>query len=169
MPRLAVLFAAVVCAAPPAFAQTAPRAKDCTAAVHHQFDFWIGDWDVTTPDGKPAGKNKIEPILNGCALRESWTGAGGGTGTSYNAWDRRRGVWHQTWVDAQGNLLQLDGQFRDGRMILTGDNVDPSGAKSKERITWQETAPGQVRQLWETSRDGGATWTVSFDGRYRKL
>lgn len=36
------------------------------------------------------------------------------------------------------------------------------------RITWNPTAPGRVRQLWETSTDGGATWTVAFDGRYIK-
>ena len=167
MRPLAVLLAAA-CAAPATSAQTQPRANPCAGVEHHQFDFWIGDWDVTTPDGKPAGKNKIEPIQNGCALRESWTGAKGGTGTSYNAWDRRRGVWHQTWVDGQGNVLQLDGQFRDGRMVLTGENVTPTGAKSTERITWEQTAPGEVRQLWETSTDGGATWTVSFDGHYRK-
>jgi hypothetical protein len=25
-----------------------------------------------------------------------------------------------------------------------------------------------VRQLWEQSSDGGATWTVAFDGTYTK-
>ena len=43
-------------------------------------DFWLGDWSVTTPDGKHAGDNRIEAILDGCALSESWTGAGGGRG-----------------------------------------------------------------------------------------
>ena len=42
-------------------------------------------WDVTLPDGKRAGNNRIEPILGGCVLRESWAGATGGIGTSYNA------------------------------------------------------------------------------------
>jgi hypothetical protein len=23
----------------------------CASAEHHQFDFWIGDWDVALPDG----------------------------------------------------------------------------------------------------------------------
>ena len=95
---------------------------------------------MTLPNGKTAGTNRIEPILNGCALRESWTGAGGVSGTSYNAYDRRRRRWHQTWVDGQGNLLQLDGAFNGGKMTLTGETVDSSGA----------------------------TWTTAFDGRYRK-
>jgi hypothetical protein len=90
-------------------------------------------------------------------------------GTSYNAWDRRRGVWHQTWMDAQGNVLQLEGKFADGRMTLVGVTEDSTGGRATQRIIWEQTAPGQVRQLWETSTDGGASWTVSFDGRYRKL
>jgi hypothetical protein len=150
--------------------ETAPAAapKACAAPEHRQFDFWIGDWEVTTPSGAPAGRNRIEPILGGCALRESWTGAKGSSGNSYNAYDRQNGRWHQTWVDDGGLVLLLDGVFADGKMILSGESRDSSGARVLNRITWQETAPGAVRQLWETSRDGGRTWSVAFDGRYRK-
>lgn len=160
----------LLAAAVPAAAQTAsPKPPPaCTAPEHRQFDFWVGTWDVTRPDGKAAGTNVIQPILGGCALREEWTGAGGGTGTSYNVYDRTRRVWHQTWVDAQGNLLQLEGGFENGRMTLQGETVDSAGARAMQRIIWQATGPGEVRQLWETSVDGGATWTVAFDGRYRK-
>lgn len=160
----------LLAAAVPASAQTAaPKPPPaCAAPEHRQFDFWVGSWDVTTPDGKPAGTNVIEPILGGCALRESWTGAGGGTGTSYNVYDRTRRVWHQTWVDGQGNLLQLEGGFENGRMTLQGETVDSAGARAKQRITWEPTGPSEVRQLWETSDDGGKTWSVAFDGRYRK-
>jgi hypothetical protein len=169
MRRLGPILLLLPLAAPvPAAAQTAPRPPACTAAEHRQFDFWIGTWDVTRPDGKRAGTNVIEPILDGCALRESWTGAGGMSGTSYNIYDRTRRVWHQTWVDGQGNLLQLEGSFADGRMTMQGETVDSAGARSKQRITWTPGASGEVRQLWETSGDGGSTWTVAFDGRYRE-
>jgi hypothetical protein len=149
--------------------ETAPTAasKACAAPEHRQFDFWIGEWEVTTPDGAPAGRNRIERILGGCALRESWTGAKGGSGNSYNAYDRQNGKWHQTWVDNGGLVLRLDGAFAGGKMVLSGETRDSSGTPVENRITWQETAPGAVRQLWETSRDG-RTWSVVFDGRYRK-
>ena len=51
-------------------------AKSCTKAEFRQFDFWLGDWEVTLPDGKVAGTNKIESILGGCVLQESWAGGG---------------------------------------------------------------------------------------------
>jgi hypothetical protein len=163
---------ALLLAAPPAAAAQnppSPSANACAAAEHHQFDFWIGDWDVSLPNGNVAGRNRIEPILKGCALRESWTGARGVSGTSYNSFDRRTGKWHQTWVDDGGTLLLLDGEFADGQMVLRSAEVPgPNGTKVINRITWRETAPGEVRQLWEQTSDGGKTWTVAFDGRYRK-
>ena len=163
---LAVAFA--VLAGHRAAAQSTAPGQACKAAEYHQFDFWIGQWNVTLPNGKRAGVNHIEPILGGCALRETWSGAGGSDGTSYNSYDATRRRWHQTWVDNQGSLLLLEGTFADGRMILEGETVDTAGQKQRQRITWEETSPGHVRQLWESSSDGGATWTTAFDGRYVK-
>ena len=35
-------------------------------------------------------------------------------------------------------------------------------------ITWSLEPDASVRQVWESSTDGGTTWTVAFDGRYVK-
>jgi len=94
-----------------------PAPAPCAAPAHHQFDFWIGSWSVTE-QGKPAGNNRIERLLGGCALLESWVGIGGSRGHSLNFYDPRRGVWQQTWVDTPW-ALNLTGQFGDGRMVLT--------------------------------------------------
>lgn len=144
-----------------ASAQPPPAA--CTGPEHRQFDFWVGDWRVTTPDGQHAGDNRIEKVLDGCALHENWQGAKGGRGFSYNIYDRARGVWHQTWVDRQGTLLMLEGGLKGGAMVLTGEQ---GGALN--RITWTPSKDGSVRQLWETSADQGKTWQTSFDGLYRR-
>ena len=149
------------------FAKDAPpaqKAPGCPAAESHQFDFWIGDWNVTLPDGTAAGHNRIEAILDGCALAEHWQGAKGLRGASYNAYDAPAKLWRQFWVDAQGNVLGLDGRFADGRMVLQST----SRGKHVDRITWTPNADGSVRQLWETSEDSGATWVSAFDGLYRK-
>jgi hypothetical protein len=151
----------------PASAQQPSHPTACASAQHHQFDFWIGDWEVTLPNGKHAGTNQVEPILAGCVLRESWSGAGGMHGTSYNIYDASAHRWHQTWVDDHGTLLELNGTFENGKMVLTGEQKDTSGT-TLQRITWTPSADGEVRQLWEASSDGGKTWAVQFDGRYRK-
>ena len=147
----------------------APQKKPpgCSAAPHRQFDFWLGDWDVVDAQGKVAGRNRIIAVHDGCALQESWSGSGGFTGTSLNVYDVQRMVWHQTWVDNQGGVLYLDGKFADGVMTLAGETLD-EGRRTSQRISWRKLADGRVRQLWEASTDGGATWTAAFDGYYTK-
>ena len=162
---LALFAAGAACAQAPA---PAPPPKACAAPVHRQFDFWIGRWDVFLPNGSKAGENVIESIAGGCALQESWTGRGGVTGRSLNIHDVRDGRWHQTWVDSSGERLELSGTYRDGRMVLASavGEVGKPGDRSVQRITWSTNPDGSVRQLWESSDDGGATYRVAFDGKY---
>jgi hypothetical protein len=147
-----------------ALAQT-PQPAPCSAAQSRQFDFWIGDWDVFTPDGKLAGTNRIA-ALYGCVLHESWKSATV-AGQSFNVFDTDRGVWHQTWVDSTGSLLVIEGAFHDGSLAMS-DAALP-GKKDPQQvneITWTPNADGSVRQHWRVSADGGKTWKTSFDGRY---
>ena len=151
-----------------AFAQEPAEATaPCAAEEYRQFDFWIGSWEVTTADGNVAGLNTIDSILNGCVLRERWQGARGMNGTSFNTYDPYAGSWHQTWVDDRGGFLLLSGGFRDGSMVLSGEMEDEQGPVL-HRITWTPISGDEVRQLWEASRDGGATWSLVFDGQYRR-
>lgn len=132
-----------------------------------QFDFWLGEWNVTTPDGKPAGSSKIETIANGAGLLENWTGAKGYTGKSLNAYNPGRKQWQQFWVGSGGGVLELAGALTDGSMVLTGEHL-VGGKDTREKITWTPNADGSVRQHWEQSTDRGKTWTTVFDGIYRR-
>ena len=136
----------------------------CTAPEHRQFDFWIGEWAVRNPAGRVVGTNTITVLHKGCVLMESWSGAGGVTGSSFNLYDASRKQWHQTWVDSSGSLLELDGTFADGAMVLSSAASD----SPRNRITWRVLPDGRVRQLWETSADNGVTWKTSFDGYYER-
>lgn len=152
-------------------AAPAPPPPACTTPENRQFDFWIGDWNVTS-NGQPAGTNSIHPIHGGCALQENWQGAGEGgiSGTSYNIYDQARGLWHQTWVDSSGTLLQLDGGLQDGVMVLSGKRPARDGSGMViHRISWTPGEDGTVRQLWEASKDDGGNWSVLFDGLYTTM
>jgi hypothetical protein len=139
----------------------------------HDFDFWIGEWDVFGPQGRQVGRNTITsmfatPSANGM-LHEHWHGNGGVEGRSINAYDKARGCWHQTWMDSTGGMLLLDGGLRDGAMVLEGQaprDDDPTMVDT-QRITWTREGD-EVRQVWESSSDDGATWTLAFDGTYRR-
>jgi hypothetical protein len=150
-------------------AAAAPPPPPCSAAEYRELDVWAGSWDVTLASGAPAGHNEIEPILGGCVLREHWRGAGGLEGYSFNSWDARSRKWHQTWVDSAGSMLQLSGGRRGEAMVLEGEQPANERAPMgvRHRITWTPLAEGAVRQHWETSTDGGTTWSSAFDGTYR--
>ena len=139
----------------------------CGDAEYRQFDFWLGEWNVHTPDGKLAGTNRIEREYDGCVLHERYAGARGYSGESLNTYDGGRKVWHQTWVDNQSTLLLLEGGLRGSSMVLEGLSVAPSGQTTKHRITWTPNADGSVRQHWESADDKGP-WSTVFDGLYTR-
>lgn len=145
-----------------------PPLPDCSDAVHHQFDFWIGEWDVLDSSGTRRGVNSVQPILNGCALHERWRGADGDIGESFSAYDRLTKQWHQTWVDGIGNVWKTDGGLVNGAMVLTrtGPLLRAPIDSLRHRWTWTRIDDRHVRQVGEVSRDGGKTWRVLFDGRY---
>jgi hypothetical protein len=149
-------------------AQASPQTPTCTSEEKsNQFDFWVGDWDVTA-DGQPAGHNRIEAILDGCVIQENWTGTSGSKGTSLNFYNPMTDEWEQFWVWRNGTKIHTKGHFSDGKMILQGEATNIRGVTTLNRITWSENEDGTVRQFWEVSSDDGETWTVGFDGLYTK-
>ena len=136
---------------------------------HRQFDFWVGSWRVERPDGTVVGHNTIRRVGD-CFLHESYTTPTGYAGESLNIYHGTRGVWHQSWVDNGGLLLQLEGGLDDGNMILEGPGIGRGGVTLINRITWSVVNgdTDHVRQLWETSTDDGKTWSVAFDGHYHR-
>jgi len=156
----------------PAGAQEAPPPATplapCSGAEHREFDFWLGEWDVTLANGKAAGTNRIESILGGCVLQENWESSNGkSVGRSFNI-RTRDGRWHQTWVDNSGLLLELTGGMVEGRMVMGQDQVRADGTKVRQEISWELLPTGQVKQHWRSSADGGQTWTDAFVGIYTK-
>lgn len=146
--------------------RAAEAAHPCSRDDCRQFDFWVGDWDVFNPAGTQVGENSIRRVENGCALTESWTGAGGGTGSSINFYHPGRGKWVQTWYNGSGGIIELEGELRDGAMSMQGTNYSADGSHQLIRGTWTPLPDGRVRQFFEQSRDLGKTWYVWFDGFY---
>jgi hypothetical protein len=163
---LAVLVLTLPLVAAAATAQPPPQG--CDGSAYRAFDFWLGEWEVETPDGTRAGENRIEAKIGGCALVESWSGAGGSIGTSLNSYDRADGKWHQIWVDGQGGRLVLSGGIVGDRMVMSGKVPAATGGFVLHEISWQPLADGAVRQHWRSSSDNGATWQDLFVGIYRK-
>lgn len=142
----------------------------CSSEKVHEFDFWIGEWDVYKfGTDTIVGHNVITPVANGCALMENWAG-GGSVGNSLNKYNFAKGKWQQMWVDNSGGTLLIEGGYNDGKMIMENEQQRRDGkGVVKNRITWYNNSDGTVRQFWQQSIDAGKTWQVAFDGHYKKV
>jgi len=137
--------------------------RPCQSPEFRQFDFWIGEWEVSSPAlPGSVSRNRISRINDGCTLREEYTTPTGYAGTSLNFYDATRKVWHQTWIDNQGGALYIEGGLV-GRSMVLATTTDPQNI---QRITWTPLDDGRVRQHWQASTDGGTTWSDLFDGYY---
>lgn len=136
-------------------------------------DFWVGEWTVVNAaDGSPAGENRIERLLDGCAITESWHGVDkGDDGMSLFAYDARRQTWDQVWVTQD---TSRPGGLKHKTMteILYANAARFQGAIATakgvvlDRTTLTPWRDGRVRQTIEWSRDGGKTWKAVFDAFY---
>ena len=138
----------------------------CPDARSHQFDFWIGNWEVTNADDTVAGHNRIEPILDGCVLQETWAGVSGSAGTSLNFFDTSRNKWRQFWVWREGTTLELEGGSEQWRHGPGGRLRRGDGKPARNRITWTDRSGATVHQVWEVSKDEGKSWETIFSGTY---
>jgi hypothetical protein len=153
-------------------AEPAPSAGWCVAAAYRQFDFWVGDWDVFDVGSSiPVAHARIDPILDGCVLREEYQGTDGHKGQSFTIYDAARRVWHQSWVTNRGELLEIEGKIENGEIILSGED---RAAGSLVRGTWKPQN-GDVREtaplpMAETHGNHGSIWySVAKPARWATL
>ncbi len=139
-----------------------------------RLDFWVGEWVVLVGDRR-VGENRIEKILDGCAIMEHWTDAGGGQGKSLFFYNPTTDRWKQVWVtqDATrpGGLKEkeLVETLENGAVRFQGEIHLPGGGMYLDRTTLTPNPDGTVRQVIEVSRDGGTSWEVTFDARYERV
>lgn len=139
----------------------------CVAPQYHQFDFWIGDWDVFEIDrSTPVARVRVDRILEGCVLREDYQDTNGLKGQSFSIYDAPRKIWHQSWVTNRGQLLVIEGKIQGGEMVLSGLDRTADGKKRHVRGVWKPVNSA-VRETAITSIDGEKTWKPWFDLVFR--
>lgn len=144
-------------------------ASPCHDAMHRQFDFWLGEWNVFNPAGDQVGTNVVESELDGCVVAENWVSAAGIPGRSINTFDSETGQWHQTWVSARrtGHLRMAGGLDDQGRMVLEGRREAQAGFDLFDEFRWTVLGPDEVVQVG-TLTVPAADVELSFTGIYRR-
>ena len=102
---------------------------------------------------------------------ENWDDGQGGTGQSFNLYDRARQRWQQTWVDSGGGLHEYWGGLKDGNMVYVGEVPLPPAARFQGRrtvrLTFFPLGPDKVRQFSESLGSDG-TWSINYDLIYTR-
>ncbi len=123
------------------------------------FDFWLGEWDVSDAKGG-RGHNSIRRILGDAVIEESFrfVAADGETlnGRSHTVLVPDRG-WCQTWVDDQGGYLDFVGGMRAGRMVLE---------RPGQRMQFTEVTEDGL--VWDWERDVDNAWELAWRLTYRR-
>lgn len=143
----------------------------CQIPEVRQFDFWVGEWDLTweAEQGLAKGANQIRYILNGCVIEENFSDpAGSFYGKSVSAYNMRQGRWQQTWVDNNGTYLDFIGGLEGEQMVLMRQATNPQGQRVLQRMVWYNIAHQSLDWNWERSLDEGQTWDVLWKIHYQR-
>lgn len=157
--------------APPA---AAPPIKKCDEPQHKQMDFWVGEWDLTWPGNNPGevahGTNSVKRLMDNCVVQENFSGGDAIhlKGMSVSTFDAISGKWKQTWVDNENGYLDFVGEFKDGQMILGREATRPNGTKVLTHMIFKNITGDEFDWSWESSNDGGKTWTVQWPIHYKR-
>ena len=150
----------------------AAHAAPCDSPEARQFDFWVGDWDLSyVQEGKRLhSRNRITKGFGGCVVLEEFTGKPGIEleGRSVSVYDRGAKRWKQTWVDNEGSYLDFTGGWQDGRMVLQRE-AERDGKRFLQRMVFEDIRADALKWLWQRSPDGGATWVTQWEIEYRRV
>lgn len=165
------------CAVLNMIAVSASSSAECSDLGYHQFDFWIGQWDIKQEilkaDGtwfKADASTKVSPILGGCALMEEWQGdvfffwegmekPEPLKGFSVRAFDQKTNQWTISWMDTRHlRFTEFAGRFRDGRGEFFRKRPNENGKETITRVTFSDITPASVRWDLAISPDDGQSW-----------
>jgi len=151
---------------------SAQQEKPCMAAECRQFDFWLGEWDLTWIDkngNEQKGHNSITSILDGCVVQERFDGNPGMDfkGMSLSVYNKHSGKWQQTWVDNAGGYMVFTGEFSAGAMVLARE-IERNGQKIVQRMHFYDITSDSLKWDWEISKDNGESWQLNWRIFYRR-
>ena len=151
-----------------AYSQNA-NVKPCSAPEANQFDFWLGNWNLTYNDTMHAS-NQITKELESCVIHEHFKDpATKYFGESWSVYNPKTKKWQQTWVDSQGGYIVLTGIFEKGAMTLfTEPTIDATGKKIQYRMLFTNISAEKFDWKWDLTNDEGKTWKTNWAIHYQR-
>lgn len=140
------------------------------------FDFWVGKWEVSWEegDGMGHGTNHIEKTLDGTVIQENFRILEGRNegfkGTSISVYQPRFERWKQAWADNSSGYYDFTGKIDGEKRIFQTETVDRGdGLPFTQRMIFYEITENSMTWDWESSEDGGETWTLNWRIFYKRM
>lgn len=147
----------------------------CDTPAHHQFDFWLGEWqvfDATT--NTLVAFDRVEKHSEGCIVQQNMNFVTdmyrrpGATyrlaGISVNRHDGE--AWLEMWADNQWGAIALRGA-PDEHSAMVLKTVIPSRHRDL-KLVWDKQPDGSVRILQYVAPEGSGKWEKYGDLIYRR-
>ena len=150
----------------------------CGSPEARQFDFWLGEWNLTWPaeqmggtEGElGTGTNRIRRLFGECAIEEEFsTSDASFQGRSLSVFDPRAGLWRQTWVDSSGGYLSFTGDFDGEQMELRTQPEERVDEIIVQRMVFSDIEADALHWSWQGSRDGGQSWNDLWNIEYQRM
>jgi hypothetical protein len=171
-------------------AQTPTPTSAPTSAARdgqHDFDFNIGVWHTHIKrvlDPFASSSESVE--LNGTVtVRKVWDGkaeleeieADGPKGhwqaLTLFLYNPSAHQWSQSFVNSKVGMLSPSstnvGEFRDGRVVLVGQDSSVNDKTILVKAVWSDIKPDSHQYMESYSNDGGTTWVTSFVAHLTRL
>ncbi len=145
----------------------------------HDFDFWLGEWQVHHRRIKERlanshewiefeGTTSVRPVMGGAGLVDDNTLALPGNAfrsVGLRAYDPKTGDWSIWWLDTRDPSADLDpavkGRFENGIGTFYAEEMF-KGKPVRTRFTWSHITPTSAKGEQAFSTDGGKTWETNW-------
>ena len=146
----------------------------------HDFDFNIGVWHTHIKRVvDPFASNSESVELDGTVtVRKVWAGKaqleeieadgpkGHWQGLTLFLYNPSAHQWSQSFVNSKDGALSPSstnvGEFKDGRVVLVGQDNTVSDRTILVRAVWSDIKPDSHQYMESYSNDGGTTWVTAF-------
>ncbi|MFY0598590.1 MAG: hypothetical protein JXR03_02890 [Cyclobacteriaceae bacterium] len=140
------------------------------------FDFWVGEWTASWDEGngvQKLGTNTITRSLDDKVIVENFRIVEGQSkgfkGMSMSVFQPRFNRWKQAWSDNQGGYFDFEGRFDGEKRIFQTQVVKRGEKKVQQRMIFYNITEKSMTWDWESSIDGGESWTLQWRIFYNKV
>jgi hypothetical protein len=157
-----------------AAAESPPPVAPCSSPEYHQFDFWVGDWQVfDAATHQLVGFDHVAKLAEGCIVQQNismltdlYRRPGVPyrmSGISVNRFDGER--WLELWADNQWGAIALKGA-PDAKAAMVLTTIIPSRNRDM-RLVWEQHVDGSVEIFQYVAVAGSGKWETVGDLIYR--